>query len=108
MSEIELTGAQLVGVSYDSVEKLRKASAKLKVTFPLLSDAGSKTIDAYRLRNQEYAGDRWDGVPHPMTLIITSDGIVRDRLFHEGYRKRHTGEDLINALKKLQEKKERR
>ena len=88
-------------MSYDSKKILKKAAARLKVTFPMLSDPDSKVIDAYGIRQLAYKGKRIDGVPHPMTILIDSKGIARDILAHEGYRKRHSSTDLLEALKKL-------
>src|SRR5437868_495295 len=48
--EIEGAGAQVVGISYDSPDKLKSYAKKQKITFSLLSDVGSKTIDAYEMR----------------------------------------------------------
>ena len=101
IEKIQATGAQVIGISYDSEEVLRRAVAQQKISFLLLSDSGSKTIDAYGVRNKE-AGSRIDGVPHPVTIVVDSKGIVRAKLGHEGYRDRHPSEELIGVLKKIQ------
>ena len=90
----------MIGISYDSEEVLRRAVAQQKISFLLLSDSGSKTIDAYGVRNKE-AGNRIDGVPHPVTIVVDRKGIVRAKLGREGYRDRHASEELIPVLKKL-------
>lgn len=82
-------------MSYDSVEVLDRFARRRKITFPLLSDVGSKTIDAFGLKNQE----RKDGVPHPGTVLVGEDGKVIAKLFHEGYRKRHLAEEIVAAAK---------
>ena len=89
-----------MGISYDSTDVLKRAAAKLNITFPLLSDPGSRTIDAYGIRNKEATG-RFDGIPHPTTFVVDDRGTIRARLFHEGYKDRHTSEDLIKAVKQL-------
>lgn len=86
---------QLVGVSYDSVEILKKFSDKQRVTFPLLSDQGSEVIKAFGLHNKK-------GLPHPGTIIVDSNGVIRAKLFHKGYAKRHTPDDLRKAASELQ------
>lgn len=90
----------MVGISFDPVPKLERAAAQLKVMFPLLSDEGSKTIDAYAIRNREVPKSA-DGIPHPMTFVLDQDGVIRAKLFHEGYRQRHTSADLIEAIGKI-------
>ena len=58
--------------------------------------AGSKTIDAYQLRNLEASG-RTEGIPHPGTVIVDSKGIIRAKLFHGGYKVRHEARDILEA-----------
>ena len=99
---IRATGTQVVGVSYDSVDALKKFANERKIAFPLLSDEGSKTIDAYGLRNKEVkAGTRVDGVPYPGIFVIDRQGVVRAKLFVEGYIQRPDNAELIEAAKKV-------
>ena len=97
---MEAAGIALVGISYDSPEALKRAASKHQITFPLLSDEGSKTIDAYGIRNQEAAGS-FAGIPHPTTFVVDDKGVIRAKLFHEGYKERHTSEELIKAVKQI-------
>ena len=87
-----------MGVSYDSVEILKRFADKSAITFPLLSDLGSKTIDAYGLRNPEGAG-RLSGIPYPGTFILDQKGVIRSKLFLEGFKERHAVDVLVKALK---------
>jgi peroxiredoxin len=57
-------------------------------------------IDAYHIRNEAAKG-RAEGVPNPGTFILDRDGIIRAKLFLEGYRERHTAEALIEAAKSI-------
>ena len=98
MKEIEATGGQLVAISYDSVAILKRFAANSAITYPLLSDTGSKTIDAYGIRNKE-APERFSGIPHPSTFILDTKGVIRAKLFLEGYKERHAPEALVQALK---------
>ncbi len=95
MAKFEKAGIQVVGLSYDSTEILSRFARRSKVTFPLLADVGSKVIDAYGIRNEA----RRDGLPHPGTIIVGTDGKVIAKLFHEGYRKRHLSDEIIAAAK---------
>jgi peroxiredoxin len=67
----------------------------------LLSDPGSKTIDAYGIRNKASAGTRLDGIPHPGTILVDQAGVIRAKLFHDGYKTRHDSAALIEAARKL-------
>ena len=95
---MEDAGAQVVGVSYDAVEVLARFAEKRKITFPLLSDTGSKTITAYNLLNKEAKG-KTEGIPYPGTILIDTNGVVRAKLVLDGYRDRHTSEALIKTVK---------
>ena len=72
----------------------------MKISFPLLSDPGSKMIDAYHIRNEAAKG-RAVGVPNPGTFILDREGMIRAKLFLEGYRERHTTKALIEAAKTI-------
>lgn len=98
LEEIESAGGRVVAISYDSLDTLKRFARSSGITFPLLSDTDSKTIEAYGIRNLESAGSRIDGVPHPGTFIVDQKGIIRFKLFRQGYRDRHTVDALIKAL----------
>lgn len=91
LERLDSAGIRVVGISPDSPETLKKFSDAENISFPLLSDEGSATIRAFQLEFER-------GLPHPGTLIIDSDGAVRAKLFKDGYRQRHTTEELLSAL----------
>lgn len=96
LAALEQAGLTVVGISYDSVETLARSAPKHGVTFTLLSDEGSKTIDAFGIRNKEATG-KGVGVPHPAIFILDQKGVIRAKLMHEGYRTRPTSADIIAA-----------
>ena len=98
LKEIEAAGGQVVGISYDSVEKLKRYADRTKITFPLLSDAGSKTIDAYDIRYKEAPAES-SGFSRHATFILDRKGVIRAKLFQLSYQERSTVDALINALK---------
>jgi peroxiredoxin Q/BCP len=109
LKKIDAAGVRLVGISYDSVDVLKEFADKQKITFPLLSDPDSKTIAAYALRNKEMAGKKvgkidLDGVPYPGTLIVDKDGVIRAKLFVDGFRERHSTDELVKAANDLKKK----
>jgi peroxiredoxin len=95
---IEDAGVQVVGISYDEPSVLKRFSDKAKIGFPLLSDPGSKTIEAYHIHNESAKG-RAQGVPYPGTFILDKQGVIRAKIFLEGFRDRHTTDALIKAAK---------
>ena len=84
LKSLEDSGVQVVGISYDSPEVLKKFSDQMKITFPLLSDPESKTIEAYHIRNEAARG-RAEGVPNPGTFILDQQGVIRAKLFLENF-----------------------
>ena len=77
---------------------MKTFSDRMKIAFPLLSDPGSQTIEAYHIRNEAARG-KAEGVPYPGTFLIDREGVIRAKLFLEGYRVRHSSEELIRAAK---------
>lgn len=109
LKKIEAAGVKVVGISYDSVEVLKGFAEKRKIEFPLLSDPDSKTIAAYAVRNKETAGKSFgkinlDGIPYPGTILVDKDGVVRTKLFVEGYVQRHSTDELVKAVEALKKK----
>jgi len=98
LKEIEGAGGQVVGISYDPVEKLKGYAKRSQITFPLLSDAGSKTIDAYDIRYKE-AAPEVSGFARHATFILDQKGVIRAKLFQLSYQERPAVDALINALK---------
>ena len=94
VAKIQAAGIQVVGVSYDSVDVLKKFSEAQGISFPLLSDEGSKTIMEYGILYK-------DGLPHPGTFVIDAKGKIRAKLFREGYRDRHAVNELVKAAEQL-------
>jgi len=106
LKKIEAAGVKVVGVSYDSVAVLKGFADAQTITFPLLSDPDSKAIAAYALRNKETAGKSFgkvnlDGVPYPGTVLVGTDGVIKAKLFVDGYKDRHSVAELTKAAEKL-------
>ena len=106
LRKIEEAGVKVVGISYDSVDVLKEFAEKREITFPLLSDPESKTIIAYSLKNKETAGKKFgkvdlDGIPYPGTLLVDKEGVIRAKLFVDGYRDRHSVDELVEAAERL-------
>jgi peroxiredoxin len=87
-------GYGLAAISYDRPETLRAFADGHGLTFPLLSDTGSKTIAAWGLLNREATG-REAGIPHPGLFIIGRDRRVIDRAFEGVYQERSTAASLL-------------
>jgi peroxiredoxin Q/BCP len=69
---VEKKGAQVVGISTDSVETLRKFKDEFKLPFLLLSDADGKVADQYGGRVPVL------GMANRATFVLDRDGTVRE------------------------------
>ncbi len=97
--QLKAANIQVVAVSYDSVEILKRFAKQGEIAFPLLSDEESKVIKAFGVLNKRASG-RTAGIPHPRTFIIDAEGVVRAKL-PGTVRVRHTTEELLKANKSL-------
>lgn len=86
---------QVVGLSPDSVDILKKFASQKSISFPLLSDSDGAAIKSLGLENK----DSKKFLPHPGVLIIGTDGIVDEKLFKEGHKSRHTSDAVLAAAK---------
>ncbi len=92
-------GYALAAISYDAPEALAAFAEKQGVTYTLLSDEGSKLIDAYKLRDPQYAPHSFaDGVPKPSIFVLDRTGVVRAKLAEEGYKVRPTNAMILAAV----------
>lgn len=74
---------------------------KGELNFPLLSDPGHKTIDAYGLYDTAYAGKGFDGIPHPAIYLLNKDRKVIWAKVEADYRKRPTNDEIRTEINKL-------
>lgn len=101
--QIRALGYNPITISYDEVKHLNKFDKKKKISIEMYSDPGSKVIDAFHLRNEEYEeGHYAHGVPHPAIYIISKDGTIQGKLMEEGYKVRPNPEDVIALIKSVQ------
>lgn len=69
-------GAEIIGVSKDSVESHRKFADKYNLTFTLLSDAEKRVIEAYDVwKEKNMYGKKTMGVVRT-TYLIDEEGII--------------------------------
>jgi hypothetical protein len=85
---------------------LREFAEKHGITYPLLSDEGSRVIRELGLLDEQihehhaiYGIARRDsvwGVPYPGTFILDGAGIVREKRFFSSYRERETAAAVLD------------
>lgn len=100
-------GYGLAALSYDSVDILKRFNDGHKLGYTLLSDHGSKIIDRFELRNEDYKNMAFAyGVPYPMIFIISPDKVVLAKLAEEGYKDRPPVSAIVEAIDALPATKE--
>ena len=99
LDEFEKRGVRLVALSYDSVDILKVFSDKHDIGYTLISDNGSKVIEALGIRNEEHDEDSMGyGIPHPGIMVFDSEGTLVAKFAEEGYRKRPSVENVLKAV----------
>ena len=92
-------GYNLAAISYDPTAALADFAAKRSIGYTLLSDNGSKMIDAMGLRDPQYPkGSFADGVPRPSIFVVSQRGIIVAKLAEEGFKVRPTNEAILQAV----------
>jgi peroxiredoxin len=92
-------GYSLAAISYDDPSVLSGFSRGHAIGYTLLSDAGSKMITAFGLRDPQYApGSFADGVPKPAIFVINTAGIVLKKMVSTDYRVRPSNTDILAAV----------
>jgi peroxiredoxin len=123
VNEVRQKGLGLAAISYDRPEVLAAFTKQHRITFPLLSDAGSATIKRYGILNPvpEWAigPDKDDpavkaevqkyvsvvnpnpsmvGIAFPGTFIVDRQGRVTSRYFEDFYIERNTISSIMMRL----------
>ncbi|MDB6067656.1 MAG: putative peroxiredoxin [Pedosphaera sp.] len=98
LAEIQSGGGQVVVVCYDIPEKVKRFAHRRKIKVPVLSDADSKTIDAYAMRALNGTGDQTGSAQHG-TFVIDTSGIVRSKPYLTSFEGRAAVDALVGALK---------
>jgi len=98
LEKIQAAGGQVVMVSYDPPEKVKRFAERRKINVPLLSDSDSKTIEAYGMQALNGAGDQQGSSQHG-TFVIDQSGIVRSKPYLTSFEGDGAVDALASALK---------
>ena len=92
-------GYNIVTISYDAPEKLKKFSDKHKSPFVSLSDPKSEIIQAFDILNDGYEkSSRFYGIPQPHVYVVNTEGVVQHVLSEEGFKVRPSNEKILKAV----------
>lgn len=98
---------KIYAISVDDAEKNKGVIEKIAkdgkgtIPFPILSDTGHKTIDAFGLFDPAYVGMGIEGIPHPAIYILDKKRKVLFAKIEPDYKKRPTNAELRIELDKL-------
>ena len=94
-------------ISVDSPEQSREFAEKISadgkgsINYSILSDPGHRLIDAFGIRDPDYNGQKFEGIPHPSVYIIDKDGRVAWAKVEKDYKERPINDEVRAALKNL-------
>ncbi len=98
LDQIQAGGGQVVLITYDAPEKIKQFAERRKIRVPILSDADSKTIEAYAMKSLTGSGDQVGSSQHG-TFVIDPSGIIRSKPYLTSFEGNSAVEALISALK---------
>ncbi|MBQ15249.1 MAG: hypothetical protein CMQ17_12730 [Gammaproteobacteria bacterium] len=123
LQPLQDAGINLVSISYDSQEIVKRFADAWGITFPMLSDVGSEVIERFDLLNPvpEWGledgvedpdtaaafrtivsvtrpDERFVGIAFPGTFMLAANGLVQERHFEEFYIERNTISSVLLRL----------
>ena len=91
-------GVNIAIATYDDPDTLAGFAKRFGARITLLSDTGSKVINALGILNEEHApGSFAHGIPHPIVFVIDAKGVVRSRFSETSYAQRPDKERVLGA-----------
>ncbi len=95
---LDATGGEVVGIS-DEPSRVSKCFADRRtISFPLLADPGSRTIDAYGVRDKNPPRGKEGAATH-LTFIVDQKGVIRAKRYRVIYDDQADVDALIKELK---------
>lgn len=98
---------RVYAISVDSPAQSKQFAEKISadgkgaVNFPMLFDPGHRVIDAYGVRDPDYNGQKFEGIPHPSVYLIDRSGRVAWAKIETDYKERPVNDEVEAALKNL-------
>ena len=100
LAEFEAANTTVLGISkYGTGETLTWLS-KNDWSFPILVDGGP-VIREYGIPNPDHDGTDREGIPHPATIIVDPDGVVRFVNVWVNYRDRTAPNEILAEISRL-------
>jgi peroxiredoxin len=97
LDTLRARGCAIAGVVVDPPETNAELARKAGLDYPILSDPGLHTADAYRLRHVAGAPDGQD-IAHAASVLIDGAGVVRWTSVTRNLRVRPRPADVLAAI----------
>lgn len=107
LRSLKQDGFTLLAITPDSIDRLKETKSKVakdgkgEIPFALLSDPGSKTVNAFGVYDPTYAGQDVDGIPRASIFILDKDRKVVWSSVSLDYKKRTTLDEIRAELAKV-------
>lgn len=99
LQDMQAKGLGVAAITYDPPAVMADFSRRRGITFPLLSDSGSRTIKEYGILNTTVAATSTNfGIPFPGTFVVNRQGVITARFFEEAYQERTTVASMMVTL----------
>jgi len=101
---LELNGIKVFAISFDSQVVLREFAERFNITYPLLSDEGSRVIQEFGILNTCIPQDHVRfGIPYPGTYMVGEDGRVVEKSFFAAHRTRESINDMLQETFRVED-----
>ena len=92
----------MVAITYDTPELQQTFIDAASITYPVISDIDSATMQALGILNQEYGPDDDNyGLPYPGIYVVIPDKEIVGKIFVERYQIRVDGPTTLAYAKEL-------
>lgn len=101
VDDFKALGYNVVSISYDKPEAAQKYIMKHNRNVSVLFDPERKVIDTFKIMNTEVDPDHSSyGMAYPAIYVISGDGLIRKKLYEDGFKKRPEIDDVIKSIEK--------
>jgi peroxiredoxin len=98
--QFEALGVGVAGMTYDDPELIRQFHQEWAFDFPLLRDVDGQHVDAWGIRNEQYAeGSSAYGIPHPGVVLLSPEGTILAKFAEPGYRSRPDWDSVLEEVR---------
>lgn len=97
LNDFEQAGINIVGLTYDTPNELKRFKNKYSINYPILSDNNAASVKILGILNEDYSpGDEAYGIGHPGAFVINAQGIIVGKVFIEDYSNRIDSQSLLS------------